>query len=104
MINSDREVSPHGPPRILRRIPEGPCELEVSAGPLFIESGAGCAVMISEQEFEGWKETVYLLQSPANAEHLLAGVKAADEGKLVEHGIIDGMSNGHERDGEREGR
>jgi antitoxin YefM len=59
---------------------------------------------MSEQEFEGWKETVHLLQSPANAEQLLAAVKAADDGKLVEHGIIDGVSNGHERDGEREGR
>jgi antitoxin YefM len=77
---------------------------DVSAGPLYIESDAGCAVIMSEQEFEGWKETVYLLQSPANAEQLLAGVKAADEGKLVEHEIIDGVSNGHERDGERERR
>ena len=59
--------------------------------------------MISEQEFEGWQETVYLLQSPANAEQLLAGVRAADEGKLVEHGIFDGVPNGHERDSEREG-
>jgi antitoxin YefM len=55
--------------------------------------------MISEQEFEGWQETVYLLQSPANTEQLLAGVKAADDGKLAEHGIIDGVSDGHERDG-----
>ena len=55
--------------------------------------------MMSEQEFEGWQETVYLLQSPANAEQLLAGVKAADDGKLAEHGIIDGVSDGHERDG-----
>jgi antitoxin YefM len=62
---------------------------EVSAGPLYIERGTRCAVMISEQEFEGWKETVYLLQSPANAEQLLAGVKAADDGKLVEHEIIE---------------
>jgi antitoxin YefM len=62
---------------------------EVSAGLLYIESGAGCAVLMSEHEFEGWKETVYLLQSPANAQQLLAGTKAADDGKLVEHEIIE---------------
>jgi antitoxin YefM len=77
---------------------------EVSAGPLFIASAAGCAVLMSEQEFEGWKETVYLLQSPANAQQLLAGIRAANDGKLVEHGIIDGVPDGHERNGDREGR
>jgi antitoxin YefM len=35
---------------------------EVSAGPLYIEANSGCAVLMSQQEFEGWKETVYLLQ------------------------------------------
>ena len=59
------------------------------AGPLYIDSNSGCAVLISEQEFEGWQETVYLLQSPANAQQLLAGTKAADDGKLVEHEIIE---------------
>jgi len=62
---------------------------EVTAGPLHIDRDAGSVVMISEDEFEGWKETIYLLQSPANAEDLLRAVKAADAGKLVQHEPID---------------
>lgn len=44
--------------------------------------------MMSEEEFEGWKETIYLLQSPANAKELLNAVKAADAGELEEHKLI----------------
>jgi antitoxin YefM len=58
---------------------------EVSAGPLHIDRDAGSVVMISEDEFEGWKETIYLLQSAANAEDLLKAIKAADAGEFVEH-------------------
>jgi antitoxin YefM len=61
---------------------------EVNAGPLHIERDAGSVVMISENEFEGWKETIYLLQSTANAEDLLKAIKAADVGELVEHDPI----------------
>ena len=58
---------------------------EVSAGPLHIDRDDGSVVMISEDEFEGWKETIYLLQSAANAEDLLKAIKAADAGELVQH-------------------
>jgi antitoxin YefM len=58
---------------------------EVSAGPLHIECDAGSVVMMSEDEFEGWKETIYLLQSTANAEDLMKAIKAADTGEFVEH-------------------
>jgi antitoxin YefM len=61
---------------------------EVSAGPLHIERDASSVVMISEDEFEGWKETIYLLQSTANAEDLLKAIKSADAGALVEHAPI----------------
>ena len=58
---------------------------EVSTGPLHIERDACSVVMISEGEFEGWKETIYLLQGVANAEDLLKAIKAADTGDFVEH-------------------
>jgi antitoxin YefM len=61
---------------------------EVSAGPLHIERDAGSVVMLSEEEYEGWKETIYLLQSPANAEDLQGAIKAADAGELAEHELI----------------
>ena len=58
---------------------------EVDAGPLHIDRDGGSAVLISGEEFEGWKETIYLLQSAANAKALLDGVRAADAGEFVEH-------------------
>ena len=58
---------------------------EVGAGPLHIEREDSSVVMISEDEYEGWKETIYLLQSTANAEDLLNAIKAANAGELVEH-------------------
>ena len=61
----------------------------MSAGPLHIERDACSIVMISEDEFEGWKETIHLLQSAANAEDLLRAIKAADAGDLVEHEPTD---------------
>jgi antitoxin YefM len=61
---------------------------EVSAGPLHIERDAGSVVMLSEEEYEGWKETIYLLQSPANAKDLQEAIKAADAGQLVEHKLM----------------
>ena len=57
---------------------------EVSAGPLHIERDAGSVVMLSEEEYEGWKETIYLLQSAANAKDLQEAIKAAEAGELVE--------------------
>jgi antitoxin YefM len=61
---------------------------EVSAGPLHIERDAGSVVMLSEEEYEGWRETIHLLQSPANANDLQEAIKAADAGELVEHKLI----------------
>jgi antitoxin YefM len=58
---------------------------EASAGPLHIERDTRSVVMMSEDDFEGWKETIHLLQSAANAGELLAAIKAADAGELVEH-------------------
>ena len=41
-------------------------------------------VLVSEREFESWKETVHLLSNPANAAHLLASMAELDAGELVE--------------------
>jgi antitoxin YefM len=50
---------------------------------------ARSVVMLSEEEYEGLMETVHLLKSPANAARLLQSVKEADEGRLVEHDVIE---------------
>jgi antitoxin YefM len=42
--------------------------------------GKGNVVMLSEDEFAGWRQTVHLLGNPVNAERLLRSVRAADTG------------------------
>ena len=44
------------------------------------QGGKGNVVMLSEEEFAGWQETVHLLSNPANAERLLRSIRAADAG------------------------
>ena len=62
---------------------------EAGAEPLRIEREAGSVVMIAEDEFEGWKETIHLLSSPANAGRLLSSLAQAEAGKLKEHELIE---------------
>jgi antitoxin YefM len=46
-------------------------------------------VTISKEEYEGLKETIYLLSNPANAQELLAAVADANAGKFEEHELLD---------------
>ena len=43
--------------------------------------GKGNVVIMSEDEFAGWQETVHLLSSPRNARRLLDSVRQARAGK-----------------------
>lgn len=45
-------------------------------------------VIISESEWAGMEETLYLLASPANAKHLMDGIKELDAGKGEVHELI----------------
>ena len=47
------------------------------------------AVLMSLEEFNSWKETLYLLSSPANAEHLSRSLQEAEAGKTVERELVD---------------
>ena len=61
-----------------------------SRAPLHVTRQGGRAVVVlSEDEFAGWMETVHLLRSPANARRLLASIGSANAGKLEEHGLIE---------------
>ena len=61
-----------------------------SRAPLHVtRQGGRAVVVISEEEFEGWIETVHLLRSPANARRLLASIKSANAGKLRERHLIE---------------
>ena len=61
-----------------------------SGAPLHVTRQGGRAVVVmSEEEFDGWTETVHLLRSPANARQLLESVLAANAGRLAEHDLIE---------------
>lgn len=46
-------------------------------------------VIMSREEWEGWQETVHLLQSPANAEWLNNSISQAKQGKIIKRNLID---------------
>ena len=46
-------------------------------------------VMISQSEWNSIEETLYLLQSPANAKALLEAIAELDAGKGEEHELIE---------------
>jgi antitoxin YefM len=45
----------------------------------------GNVVVISEEEFAGWQETVHLLSSPKNAARLMRSIRQARAGGAREH-------------------
>jgi antitoxin YefM len=47
------------------------------------------AVLMPLDEFNSWQETLYLMSSPANAEHLAQSIAEAKAGKIIERGLID---------------
>ncbi len=47
------------------------------------------AVLMSLDTYNSLMETVHLLKSPANAEHLSRSIKQYEQGKLVERDLID---------------
>ncbi len=52
------------------------------------QSGRGNVVMIAEEEFLGWQETVHLLSSPRNAERLVRSIRQIEAGNAREHALI----------------
>ena len=50
---------------------------------------ARSVVMISEEEYESMVETLHLLRSPANAAHLLRGLKEAETSTMIERDIVE---------------
>lgn len=45
-------------------------------------------IIMSEEEYQGWEETIHLLKSPANAERLLRSIADADSGNVVETELV----------------
>lgn len=53
------------------------------------QGGKGNVVILSEEEFAGWMETVHLLSSPKNAARLLASIRELDGGRGQTHALIE---------------
>jgi antitoxin YefM len=61
-----------------------------SRAPLHVtRQNARSVVVLSEEEYDSIMETLHLLRSPANAQHLMRSIADADAGKLTEHEIAD---------------
>ena len=52
------------------------------------QGGKGNVVMLSEEEFVGWQETVHLLSNFRNAARLLESIQQADAGLVSRYGLI----------------
>ena len=65
-------------------------EAALTRAPLVVtrQGGKGNVVMISEEEFTGWQETVHLLSSPGNVERLLRGVRQFEADRGTEHDLV----------------
>ena len=59
--------------------------------PLIITRTGGkqAAVVMSLADFESWKETLYLMSTPANAKELRDSIAELNAGKGVERQLID---------------
>ena len=43
----------------------------------------GNVVLLSQERFESWRETVHLLGNPANAAQLMRSIRQTEDGRLV---------------------
>ncbi len=57
--------------------------------PVHITSRNGNAVLLSEEDFTSWQETIYLLRSPANARRLAESIAEAEEGRAAPRELIE---------------
>ena len=60
------------------------------ADPIILSTEAGQeVVLLSLDEFNSWKETIYLLSNPANAAHLRKSIAEARAGNLEDKALLD---------------
>ncbi|KKC33655.1 type II toxin-antitoxin system Phd/YefM family antitoxin [Devosia psychrophila] len=51
--------------------------------------GKEAVVVVSLKEYESWKETLYLMSTPANAQELRDSIAELEAGKGVERKLIE---------------
>ncbi|QPP09224.1 type II toxin-antitoxin system prevent-host-death family antitoxin [Streptomyces bathyalis] len=57
--------------------------------PVHITSRNGNAVLLSEEDYSSWQETIYLLRSPANARRLSESIAEAEAGRTEPRELIE---------------
>ncbi|HEX3529872.1 MAG TPA: type II toxin-antitoxin system prevent-host-death family antitoxin [Thermoanaerobaculia bacterium] len=61
---------------------------DAEATMIVTESGER-VVFLPLDEYNSWKETIYLLSNPANAEHLRRSIAEAQAGNVQERELLD---------------
>jgi len=56
---------------------------------IIIRQKAEPVVMLSLADYNSLRETAYLLENPANAEHLRQSIRQAEAGELIEVSLTD---------------
>ena len=56
---------------------------------LITRRDASDAVLMSEEQYDGWMETMYLLSSPANATRLAESIEEVRRGEATERKLVD---------------
>lgn len=56
---------------------------------VIVRRDAEDAIIMSKSHYDSLMETVYLLKSPANAQHLAEAISEHQAGKTTEHDLID---------------
>jgi antitoxin YefM len=51
-------------------------------------------VIVPLDDYESWKETLYLLSDPANADHLRRSIAEAETGKVQERELFEEEGSG----------
>ena len=65
-------------------------EIVASMEPLIITADDGQQmVLLTMEEFSSWRETFYLLSTPANAAHLQRSILEAQTGKTIEVNLAE---------------
>lgn len=47
------------------------------------------AVIMSQEQYDGWMETMHLLSNPANARHLMESIEQLRRGQVVTRSLIE---------------
>jgi antitoxin YefM len=56
---------------------------------IVVTEGGDQVVFMPLDEYNSWKETLYLLANPANAEHLRKSIAEARQGNVQERELLD---------------